>query len=847
MGNGRRIQKTAADDLEEAAAQFMQAMFKLLTWTFAGLVVLALGAAALGYYLMSRSVPDYDMALVLDGLDGEVEIIRDANAVPHIYASTDADAYYALGLVHAQERLWQMELSRRGAQGRLSELFGEAALPIDIRLRALDLHGLAREALKIQEPPVIEALEAYAAGVNAWISTTNEQALGRGAPEFFVFGEGLAPWTPADSMGVLKVMAMRLTDAAELEVRRAKLLSALTPEEVGDIFPSYPDNGLLALPSYADAYPDLAPNRSRARAEPTELERLFFPQAGYSAASNAWAVTGSRATTGAPLLATDPHLWLSAPSLWMLTHVEFPDGGVIGASIAGLPAIVIGRNRDFGWGVTATHMDDQDLFIEKVNPDNPDEYLTPDGWMPFITRKENIRISGAPTKEVTLRWTRHGPVLPSESFDVGAVTPDGHVAALGWTSLTTEDRAMQFLLENMRARTIEEAVSASRNALAPSINSIMADKDGVGVIVAGRPPRRSSASKTRGRIPGLGWIPENDWDGLIPMSETPRSIRPRSGIVANANNRVTNAPYPRHISFDWATPYRIRRVEQRLNDREFHTRESFMELQNDAVSEMARAVLPLMARDLWWTRDEGVGDPRGDRREAVLKLMADWNGEMSEHAAEPLIFTAWVRALTRRIAADELGVLFSEIEGARPLFIERVFYDVSGAGKWCDVDKTIREESCAEMSKQALDDALDELTEAYGDDPETWRWGEAHVARHSHSPLGGQFPFNLFVNIEHETSGGDYTLLRAKTPGKGEAPYQNVHAAGFRAVYDFGDLDRSVFIISTGQSGHVLSHHYDDQAELWRSGQYIPMTMNREDIEAGALGVTRLSPVNNDR
>ena len=397
-------------------------------------------------------------------------------------------------------------------------------------------------------------------------------------------------------------------------------------------------------------------------------------------------------------------------------------------------------------------------------------------------------------------------------------------------------------LELMRATDVESAVAAGRHVLAPGQNLTLADKRGVGVAVTGRPPARQPDSRSKGRIPSLGWVAANDWAGLADPETTPRSVRPRSGVVANANNRSTNAAFPNHISFDWAAPYRIRRIEQKLNGRKFHTAESFVEIQNDTVSEMARSVLPLIARDLWWTRDEAPGDARGDRRERALAMLGQWNGEMSEHAPEPLIFSAWMRALTRRVAGDELGELIAEIEGAHPLFIERVFYDVNGASIWCDVDKTVRAESCAEIAKLALDDALEELVAAYGDGIEIWRWGEAHRARHVATPLGRQWPFDLLVNIEHETSGGDYTLQRAKTRGRGVEPYLNVHAAGYRAVYDFADLDRSVYIITTGQSGHLLSRHYDDLAEKWRSSEYIPMSMREDDIRAGALGVMRLTP-----
>ncbi len=824
----------------------MRTLFRTLLWLMAGLSLVMVLGVGLGWYLVSRSLPDYAASHTMTGPDAVIEVVRDANAVPHIYATTDHDAYFALGVVHAQDRLWQMELARRGAQGRLSELFGPATLELDKRLRRFDLYTLARQSVAVQSPETLAALNAYADGVNAWIGTINDKALGRGAPEFFIFDEGLSPWTPADSLAVLKVMALRLTGAAASETRRASLLRQIPPERLDDIFPSYPDTGILALPTFAEAYPALpfgAPLMQTADAHP--LTQMFFPDADFAGASNAWAVDGSRTATGAPLLANDPHLWLSAPSIWMLVHVEFPDTGTIGGSIAGVPAVFAGRNRDLAWGLTTVGVDDQDIYIEKLNPDNPAEYLTPSGWEPFVTRSERISVKDGTSEQIELKWSRHGPILDPETYEVGAVTPEGHVAALAWTALSGEDRSIEALIGLMRADSIENALRAGRHVIAPGQNVTVADMSGVGIFSTGQPPQRRPGNRTQGRIPSLGWIAENDWEGLGDPDATPRAIRPRSGIVANANNRITNAAFPDHISFDWDAPYRIRRIEQKLNDREFHTADSFMELQNDTVSEMARSVLPLIARDMWWTRDEAVGDQRGDRREAALARLGEWNGEMTEHGPEPLIFTAWMRALTRRIAGDELGPLVTEVEGLRPLFVERVFYDVNGAGIWCDVNKTERRETCAEIAKIALDDALDELVTAYGTDLDAWRWGEAHVARHVATPLGLQWPFDLLVNIEQETSGGDYTLQRAKTAGTGPEPYRNVHAAGYRAVYDFADLDRSVFIIATGQSGHLLSRNYEDLSRKWRIGEYIPMSMRRDDIEAGAIGVMKITPKRN--
>jgi penicillin amidase len=820
----------------------MRLLFRLLAGLLVTGAAAAIVAAALGYYLAARSLPDYDASWRVQGIDGSIEIVRDANAVPHILATTDKDAAFALGWAHAQDRLWQMEISRRTAQGRLAEIFGSDALAIDRTMRALDLLGYARAAVARQTPEVRTWLEAYAGGVNARVRAVNEAALGRGAPEFFLFGgEGLPPWTAEDTMSVIKLMALRLTDAAAREAWRARLLTHLTPGQIEDLDPSYPDKGLIALPALAS--PDKTPGLEEKRAEARPRSPLSpFAEPGFGGASNAWAVGAGRAATGAPLLATDPHLWLSAPGVWHLAQITSPGFNAIGGAIPGIPAILIGRNAAFGWGLTAAGIDDQDIYLEKVNPDDANQYLTPDGWAAFRTRRETIHIDGGAAVEVTLRWTRHGPVTPEGGdLDFSSITPKGHVAALAWTALSADDGSMEAALNLMRAQAVEDGAHATAAHLAPAQNVIMADAKGVGMVVAGVAPLRRGDSRSRGRVPSLGWLPENDWVGRIPADAMPRAIRPLSDAVANANNRTTNAPFPENLSFDWGPPYRIRRIEQRLNDRPFHTRESFLEMQTDAVSEMARSVLPLIARDLWWGAPLAQGADAPKRVEA-LDMLAKWNGEMSGHDPEPLIFSAWMRALTRRLAEDELGPLFPVVAGARPLFVERVFHDVDGAARWCDVDKTPAIETCAEISRRALDDALAELAGRYGDDMKAWRWGAAHRATHVHMPLGLFRGLGMLVNINQETSGGDHSIMIGATRGRGADPYANVHAAGLRAVYDFADLDRSVFVISTGESGHPLSRHYDDLAELWRRGDTIPMSLRPDDARAGALGTTILQP-----
>lgn len=800
-------------------------------------VALAVGAG-LAWYLVSRSLPDYSGTLALEGLEAEVRITRDANAVPHIRAETDRDAFFALGLVHAQDRLWQMELNRRAAQGTLSALLGARTLGVDRLVKTLGLYDLAQRAVEQQTPETRAALEAYAAGVNAWIRNVNSEALGRGAPEFFLFGGALAPWTPADSLAVLKLMGLRLSNAARSEIRRARFLLSLTPEQVADILPKDPNPAMVAPPRYSALFPG-----SRfAEAGPPEddpwMEALGPAAPELAGASNAWAVDGSRASGGKPLLASDPHLWLSAPGVWYLADVQGAGVAAIGGTLPGVPAMLIGRNRDLAWGLTTTGADDQDIFIEKLNPENPEQYRTPEGWAEFARRPIRIEVAGGEAWTGVVRATRHGPVLTPDQLGVGAVTPAGHVAALAWTALTPDDRTMSAAMGVMRAGGIDAAVEASEMALAPVQNLVLADREGVAMVMAGRTPERRRESRTQGRVPSPGWDAANDWRGLVPADENPRVIRPEAGAVANANNRITDARFPRHVSFDWDYPYRIRRLEKELSGREFHSREGFVALQNDAVSEMARAVLPLIARELWW----GEAPEADERRRLALDMLKRWNGAMDRHSPEPLIFYEWMRMLTRRLAADELGPLLAEVEGPRPLFVERVFRDVDGAGRWCDVDKTPEAESCAHMADLALDDALAALVRAYGPNLQGWRWGAAHVAEHRHTPLGQVGVLAPFVNIENETSGGNYTLLRGQTPGSGPEPFRNVHAAGLRMVVDFADPDGSVMIAATGQSGHPFSRFYDQFADLWARGDTIPMSMSDADAAAGAVGVMLLRP-----
>lgn len=821
-------------------------MLTLFRWTlrlFIGAVALAVLALVATYYFLSRSLPDYDEDFTVAGITAPVDIVRNNANVPHIFGATDDDVFFALGFAHAQDRLWQMTMLRRTAQGRLSEIFGERTLPIDEVLRRLDLYNLALSSVDAQDAETKRALEAYARGVNAWIGQINTGARGRGAPEFFLFEPEIAAWQPADSIAIIKLMALTLSSHLQAEVLRARTSLLLSPERLADILPDDPGKGVTAPERYGEVVPGVHPGiRPQDWALWTDplspVRRLPF-----AGASNAWAAMPLRSAARGTLLASDPHLRFEAPTIWYLARLELQSGGVIGGTIPGVPAIIVGRSDKLGWALTTAYVDDQDVVIERLNPDNPEEYATPGGWKPFETRKSIITVKDADPVTVTLRWSEAGPVLPGAAYDLRTVTPDGHAAALAWTALDGADTSMSSAMRIMRASTVAEAIAAGEAYIAPAQNLMVADSEGhIALVVIGRIPARDPAHQTKGRMPVLGENPANRWRGFFPYAENFRVVDPASALLGNTNNKTHDAPFPRHQTFLWGDTHRIQRWLTLMATRSVHTRDSFIEAQLDTVSPSARALLPLIGADLWFTGEPAPDGTPERFRQRALSLLAEWNGEMNEHLPEPLITEAWLRSLQDRLIRDELNELADAFTHVDPVFIERVFANTNGAGVWCDVIQSAAVESCAEIARIALDEALLRLSERWGNNMESWRWGDAHQATHDHPVLGEQGLLKPFVNIRQSTSGGDTTLQRGRTAGNEPEPFQNVHGAGYRGVYDFADPDSSVFITSTGQSGHPLSRHYDDLGELWRRGEYIPMSLDPDLARAAAVGVSTLTP-----
>lgn len=810
----------------------MGQIFKWLWRILSTLIVLSLFVSLVGYFWLKRTVQPANGEMAVTELSAPVEILRDSFGIPHIYGATAADNAFALGFAHAQDRLWQMELARRTGQGRLSEMFGARTIRVDRYLRTLDLYGHASRSVSFLKPETRNLLIAYAAGVNAFLTRETGFFEPKYPPQFILLRHEPEPWTPADSLVIMKTMAIGLSTNIYNELERLSLASSFSSPEMRDLLPPYPGSDEPPLPDLSKLYPlkgvpDVASLRD------------ILPSKG---ASNNWVVDGTRTVSGKPLLANDPHLGLTAPSVWYLAHLAQKSGNktsnVMGTTLPGVPLIVLGRNDYVSWGFTNSGADVQDLFVEKIDPTNSKNYLTPTGSRPFDVRRVVIKVKDQDDIPHTILETRHGPVLPVDGpFDIPVA--EGYVLALRWTALADNDRTIEAGIDAMNAQNADDFIAAMRNFRVPMQNMVYADvKGNIGLTVPGAMPIRHPANQVAGRAPVPGWDARFDWRGFVPPDRMPAIANPDSGAIATANQKITGSGYPFLITHDWERPYRAERITELINDRPIHSVESFQALQMDDYSPLAARLLPLMIAAV----HADPKAPDSGHIDRILEQLSKWDHQMRIHTAEPLIFMAWMRSAMSAVFADELKSDFRSFQNHQADTLVGLLEGRAQNKDWCDDTSTEKPEKCGQVLGEALARALAELNREYGNDMALWQWGDAHMAVSPAKVLGKIPLIGSLFDIEVPSAGGPYTLNRGDVNFNSDRPYANVHASSYRAIYDMGDLDRSLWIHTTGQSGNPFSPHYDDMAEMWARGEYLTMTTKREEIEAGADGSFMLIP-----
>lgn len=850
-----------------------------------GILVLALAAGAGGtYYFKSylpntvapKSFPQVDGEIQLEGLDGTVDVYRDLMGIPHIYATTSHDLFFAQGYVHAQDRFWQMDFYRHVGEGRVAELFGASQVESDIFLATLGWRKTSLEEYDALSPESKAILAAYTEGVNAYIKGKSSEEL---SLEYAVLGLPILnpdyviePWEPVNTLAWARALAWDLRNNIKEEIERAILMKTLTPEQMNELFPPYPEDhplivnkigegsatGASSLTAYADIPLELF---AAVRHNASLLDGTLGPT-DRGKGSNSWVVSGELTTTGKPLFANDPHLGIVMPSIWYQVGMHCAPKtdacpyDLAGFSLPGAPGIVLGHNDRIAWGFTFSYEDVMDLFIERVNPENPNQYEVNGEWVEFETRTETIKVAGGDPVEITVRATRHGPVIsdvygplkdegdPEDKEFVpfkeraGLELPQPYVITLSWTALSTGNtfkrgNPLEAVWGFNKAQNWEEFREAARHLNAPGQNLAYADVDGnIGYQASGTVPIRKNGD---GLAPVPGWTGEYDWISAIPFEDMPWTLNPAEGYLAPANNKIAGDDYPYFIARDYDYGFRARRIVDLIESAPGKIDIAyFQKMQADAHDASAETFVPLLL-----TVDEMFVKPN----EAIaFDSLREWDYQAKADSQAAAVYAAFWRHLLHNTFNDELPEEYWADGGDRWFEVTRSLSEDSAW--WDDVSTPDVVESRDDILEKSFSDGVAELGELLGSDPAQWTWGGIHVSNFRNGSLGGssspEFIRDLFNRGPFPTNGGK-SIVNA-TSWNAAKGYEVTNLPSYRAIYDLSDFSNSLAIHTTGQSGHAYHPHYIDMAEMWANVEYLPMLWTRDAIEADAEGHLVLKP-----
>ena len=849
-------------------------LLKAIAVLFLLLVIVAAG----GYHYLRRSLPEMDGTTRVSGLSAPIDIIRDADAIPHIVASNKLDGLFGLGYVHAQDRLWQMEFQRRIGHGRLSEVLGAATLPQDRFLRTVGFGRAAAAAWASSPDWAKQQVNAYVAGVNAFIGTHHGARL---PPEFSLLRFEPEPWTPVDVVVWVKMLAWDLSGNYSFELLRHDLIHAVGEQRMAQLMPPYPVDGLSILSRRKDGW-DMDTQaahasgaartfRSAANDRPEAPHQDPEPRGdaaggSWSAAlasslstgepavrdfltgasieglgSNNWVVDGTLTASGQPLLANDPHLGTRLPSTWYLAHISAGDFDVIGGTFPGTPAVALGRNRFIAWGATNVAADVEDLFRERLDADGTHAEFR-GAQEPITVVPETIVVKGGPPVQLNVRVTRHGPLV-SDAINANnaesKTTPKPQPLeplAFRWTALDPDDGTLTAFLKVNEARNWTEFTDALKGYIVPSQNFVYADVAGhIGYYAPGRIPLRASGDGSR---PADGWTGDGEWAGWVPFEELPHTFDPPEHFIVTANHRPEPPSYRYNLGLEWTQPYRAQRITDLIAGSAapgLHARftsDDFARIQADTVSLHAKALLPVLL-----SRASLVDS----RDKAALDRLRQWNFDATGDSAAAALFQAWFLRLAPALAGDDLGEAATELYQGKFSFVSRFLIDTlaSNDSAWCDDVRTEKRETCDDAVAGALRQAVEDLERRLGRDVARWRWDAVHLAVFPHAldSVGALRPLlSRSLGI-----GGDWSTVNVGVTAA-DHPYEVHTVPGYREIIDLSFANDSRFLDAVGESGHFLSPHYDDFLKDWRAVRHRKMRMDRAEIERGALGHLRLVP-----
>ena len=791
------------------------------------LLALALGSFLAFRHLARRALPQLDGTRTVAGLQQPVEIVRDRWGVPHIFAGSDEDAYFALGYVHAQDRLFQLDLSRHAGQGRLAELVGEPGLSLDILFRTIDLYSPTRRMLERAGAPVRSAARAYARGINTAVADLD----GALPLEFVLLNHKFEPAEPDDFVGLIGLMTWQLNLSWDMDRYFEQLAARMGEERALELFPFRQGGSPSVHPPDGTAPPSSPPPAMESAAILDRLGELipapasiplpgrFLPSLTGTGGSNSWVVSPRRSVTGHAILANDPHLGFPMPPIWYQARLRAPGLDVAGVTLPGLPFVVVGRNRNIAWGLTNVMQDAADFFVERLDDDRPGQVMYRGEWVDLEKRVETIRVKGGEDRSLEVLSTPHGPLV--NHLLPGIQKP----ISFRWTLHAAKHaNEMEGLWLLNRAENWDEFRRSMSWFGTAAQNVVYADREGhIGMQTVGAFPRLDGRNDgTRFRV---GWDGSEEWNGFHPFEENPVSFNPPRGWLASANNPTVEPPSPFYISAWWEPVDRISRIGEVLTSRDRLSVEDMKRLQNDSLLPAARELTPLVLEA--FDPPPPVADPVGE----ALEILRGWDYVMDAGQAAPTLFAVFHRQLFEEIFRDELGedlIRAYRSRGNQPDTMVRTALK-RGAGHWIDRTGTPRVEELPEILQAAFRKAVARVSNRWGPDPKNWVWGDVHTLTLVH-PLGlasrilgwyfslGPFP----------VSGSKGTV---KKMGYRSEDFRVVSGASVRQITDFSEPDRLLTVIPGGQSGIPASPHYDDLSKLWLTERYHPIPLNREAIQ----------------
>jgi len=781
------------------------------------LLIVAVAGFFFLHHLVTKSFSLTGGSITIAGLHGDVDVYRDPYGVPHIDAQDEHDLMMAVGYVHAQDRLWQMDLMRRAGEGRLAEVMGDSAVALDRLFRTIDLRGVAEKIKEHLHPESRRILEDYAAGVNAFIATQR----GSLPIEFDMLNYAPEPWRIEHSILMARLMAWELNLAWWTDLTYGEIAAKVPIEKLQEIFPTFPDSVPVTVPS---SVMKRALVEAEGMLDAGEKYRNFFGLGPLSAGSNGWVVDSSKSISGKPILANDPHLGMPAPSRWYEMHVTTPGWNAAGVSIPGVPLLVIGRNTHLAWGLTNAMIDDADFYIEKPDSAKPGYYVFKNSSLPFEEREETIYIGSRDSIIMTVRSTRHGPIIN----DVHPGTKEFHreskhdpLIAMQWTGFEVSDEIDAFYRMN-RAVNHSEFESALREYTVPGQSVVYADQEGnIAYWTAGRIPIRG---KQNAMLPLPGWTGDAEWQGFVPFDELPKLFNPPDGIIACANQKIADRSFPYYISTLWEPPSRIQRIRQLLTSADKFSAGDFKQFQQDVYSTYARDVTGeiLHSYDGAQQTDQPVS--------TAIEYLRNWDFRFTESDIATTIFNGFFVRFLHNTFEDEMGPdVFS-----RFVFFGAIPYRVSSqllaadSSLWFDDGRTPVRETKNDIIKKSLSEAVTELQATLGTNTKTWQWGALHTVTFNH-PFGKRKPLDRVFNIGPFAIGGGGTSIN-KSEFRFMTPYAVAVGPSMRQVVDLADSLSSSLIITSGQSGQPLHKHYDDQTPLWLNGGYLNVTLDWSEI-----------------